>query len=319
LKPKKSFKDLKGLHSRIAPTPSGYLHLGNILSFLLTWVFVKKSGGTLTLRIDDFDQSRVRDSFIIDIFDSLDWLGLGFDRGPKDLADHKKNYSQIASSASYLDFLKEHYPNFFYACECTRKQIDSRSESGIYDRRCKELSLPITEGEHSWRFNSGNARIALKDIWGSEYHYQCDDFVLKRSDGVAGYHLVSLMEDVKLGINFIVRGHDLLDSSASQLALAGALNQGPFLNTLFFHHAMVVESGQKLAKSKKSTCLNELRKRGLTCCDVFALMANMLKLENPGDFKSASDFLALELQDYHGISYDNDSIELDQTTIPSIL
>ena len=92
--------------SRIAPTPSGYLHLGNAFNFLFTWLVCKKLNGKLSLRIDDLDQARMRSEYLEDIFRTIDWLGISIDEGPSGPDDHLSNYSQVHRLALYEEAIQ---------------------------------------------------------------------------------------------------------------------------------------------------------------------------------------------------------------------
>src|SRR5690606_41399145 len=119
------------LVTRIAPTPSGLLHLGNAWSFTLTWLAARAAGGHVWLRIDDLDAARAQDEYLEDIFASLRWLGLDWDSGPRDVADFKARYSQTLRLDRYraaVETLKA--GGHLYACTCTRSQL--RGAGPIY-------------------------------------------------------------------------------------------------------------------------------------------------------------------------------------------
>ncbi|MBE7179290.1 MAG: tRNA glutamyl-Q synthetase, partial [Mucilaginibacter polytrichastri] len=115
---------MQARHSRIAPTPSGFLHEGNAFSFVLTWLLVRQSGGKLRLRIDDYDLPRVRREFIEDIFRLLDWLGLDWDEGPQSPDDHTRNFSSKRRYDLYRNLLSVFLSfELAYTCSCSKKEL----------------------------------------------------------------------------------------------------------------------------------------------------------------------------------------------------
>lgn len=266
--------------SRIAPTPSGYLHVGNAFSFVLTWLIVRKMGGKLLLRIDDSDAARSRPEFIDDIFHTLDWLGLDYDLGPAGPEDFNRHYSQQHRAELYSDVLHaiSSTSGRVYACSCSRRQIRQQSREGIYPGSCRDKALPLDRKNTAWRirvpemqevsFDGMLCRQAVQLALGK----QMGDFVIRRKDGLPAYQLVSLADDMHYGVNLIVRGSDLCESTGAQLYLAQCLNNVPnnwqvrakaFLGTTFCHHGLIRnESGDKLSKSKGAAAVMQLREAG---------------------------------------------------------
>lgn len=282
------------LRSRIAPTPSGYLHLGNAVNFLLTWLVVHKSGGTLRLRIDDADSDRTRPEYIEDIFRQLDWLGLTWEEGPSGPEDFSRHHSQLLRQERYramLDELAAHAALF--PCICSRKAIRELSASGLYPGTCRSRPRP-PEGEHAIRIvvpektviQVGTEAVALGTLMG--------DFVLWRRDNQPAYQLASLADDLDDRITAIVRGADLLASTAAQLFLARSLGAtgAPFRAIAFHHHPLVPgEGGQKLSKSDNALSLQAMREAGVTQARIYQATARVLELE-PFAIESLADLLA---------------------------
>ena len=126
----KSFTSPESIVSRLAPTPSGYLHLGNAFSFILTWLLVRRLGGKLHLRIDDLDAPRLNQDCLEDIFIQLEWLGLDYDNGPQGPDDHLRRFSQSLRLEEYMSALEEiRESGMLYACSCSRKQYLSKSKT----------------------------------------------------------------------------------------------------------------------------------------------------------------------------------------------
>ncbi len=216
----------QSIKSRIAPTPSGYLHVGNAYNFLVTHrEAVIKRGGELFLRIDDSDIDRSKDEYIRDIFESLEWLGIKIDHGPKDLVDFKQNFSQSLKTSSYFEFLKK-VPNL-YNCTCSRSFLKENSCP------CIEISLP---------FEKHKTAVKIDSPHGS--------FILWRKEDLPSYHLTSLYHDIEMNINFIVRGEDLTQTSIEQFFLAESIKDQVFTKAVFMHHPLIKDAkGQKISKT----------------------------------------------------------------------
>jgi len=251
------------IRSRIAPTPSGFLHIGNAFSFLLTWLIVRKNEGFLYLRIDDLDAARLKVDYLDDIFFTLDWLQLNYDGGASGTADFLQNFSQQHRLSIYENFL-EKLKNLgqIYACQCSRKQIREQNEQGIYPKNCRNKGLDFEK--NAWRMAlPDKINIEINDFFGKKTpdFGQIGDFVVRRKDGLPAYQIGSLCDDLENKINFIVRGQDLWDSTAAQLYLAQISQKTAFMETIFLHHPLFYgQNGQKLSKSAGAISLKEIRK-----------------------------------------------------------
>jgi glutamyl/glutaminyl-tRNA synthetase len=243
--------------TRIAPTPSGFLHQGNLYSFLLTEKLAAKWGAEILLRIDDMDSARVRDAFLEHVFASLKHLGLAYQHGPRDMTDFKANWRQQLRMEHYhkaLSRLKN--TGLVYACDCSRKDIQQRGGTDAYDGHCRNKNLPVDAGFNLRVQVPADKVISWQDDaeqmggWVSVPLGKSGDFVVWRKDALPAYQLSSLVDDVYFGITHVVRGVDLLSSTAMQLYLAELLNEHGFLNTVFHHHDLILDdTGKKLSKS----------------------------------------------------------------------
>jgi glutamyl-tRNA synthetase len=282
------------IRSRIAPTPSGYLHIGNAFSFVLTWLLVRKHGGSLHLRIDDLDAERKRPEYVQDIFETLDWLQLDYDTGARSVEEFEDVYAQRHRLPAYHVALEQLTAqpnvktnvktNIVFACECSRTQILRRSPSGRYPGTCQWKHLPLSTPETALRLVVEDAAeisipsivqtntIALGQTMGS--------FVVRRRDGTPAYHLASVVDDCTDGITHIVRGADLLPSTAAQLLLAERLGGSihtRFSAVWFLHHPLLLDAaGRKLSKSEGSTALKTLRSEGASPNIVYQRVASAL-------------------------------------------
>lgn len=274
------------LRTRIAPTPSGYLHLGNIFSFVLTWLLAKKQGGLVVLRIDDLDAARVKDAYIEDIFKVLDFIDLQPDEGPAGVQEFREKYAQHHRLPLYKDQLKYLIESKqLYACHCTRSQIIRNSVDGTYPQNCRNLFLSLTGDQFALRIKTElETHISLFDEWNGKYKNvelskKMGDFVVWRKDGLPAYQLASVVDDDYYNINFIVRGEDLLISSAAQLFLAEKLSLKGFSKMKWFHHPLVLASnGLKLSKSAGSGAVSLMVEQGLTRSTLLTHIADLLGL-----------------------------------------
>lgn len=245
--------------SRIAPTPSGFLHIGNVFNFLLTWLHVRSRNGKLNLRIDDLDESRVRVVFIDQIFKVLDWLGLDYDGGPMGTADFLKNHRQRYRVEQYghaIELLQQTGETF--QCQCSRKEILEAAPLGQYPGTCKGNSLSLDSKPVSIRIDTTNAINISLEEWLEgrkklDLNEHVKDFIIRRKDGLPAYQIASLLDDVEMQVNYIVRGKDLLPSSFAQMYLAQLLDMQPFVNATFHHHDLLKGANKKkLSKSSKA-------------------------------------------------------------------
>lgn len=316
------FNHKKPLKTRLAPTPSGFLHLGNGASFVATWALARAFGGQILLRIDDLDAERMRPEYVEDIFRTLDWLGLDWDEGPFSVADFSQNWSQHLRLDVYekaLSDLKK--TGNLYACNCSRKDIRLNSINGLYPNTCRQnrlLDIENTanyEKTTAWRivvndnkivhFNnfekigplSINPILEEKSDFLNDFYVNLSqkigDFIIRQKNGLPSYQLASLIDDGFFNINFIVRGEDLLHSTAAQIFLAEQLNQADFLNTNFWHHPLITDAdGSKLSKSEGAASLLAVREKNNSAAIVLKQAAKWLGF---ADFTGET---ALELVDF---------------------
>ena len=254
--------------SRLAPTPSGYLHLGNAFSFILTWLLVRRLGGKLHLRIDDLDAPRLNQDCLEDIFIQLEWLGLDYDTGPQGPDDHLRRFSQSLRLEEYMSALEEiRESGLLYACSCSRKQYLSKSKNGQYPRTCREKKLDFDQPGMAWRFRSETdicSEETDRQKEGSQEENQfpfLGDAIMRRKDGLPSYQIASLVDDLKNQCSLIVRGMDLFPSTHFQISVAGKMAWQEFKEILFVHHPLLKDSfGKKLSKSEAALSLKTLRK-----------------------------------------------------------
>ena len=242
---------------RLAPTPSGFLHLGNAVNFVLTWLLTRQNGGRLHLRIDDLDRARLRRPYLDYVFRVIDWLGLDYDHGPSGPDEFLRHYSQLLYLADYNRLLRRlsQQPGLVYASHRSRSAADRASPLAPDSLPPLDLQTPGA----AWRVRvPAGAEISFYDGWQDQtsgaVSQELPDFIVRKKDGVAAYQLASIADDLRLGTTLIVRGLDLLPSTAAQLWLAAQLAETQAFNVTrirFFHHALLTDAaGRKLSKSQ---------------------------------------------------------------------
>lgn len=249
--------------SRIAPTPSGYLHEGNAFNFLITEFIVRKQGGQLLLRIDDLDAARTDEPYIDDIFASLHWLGIHWDTGPRNSLEFHEHYSQQFRLNLYQGCLQEliHLQQVF-ACRCSRQTIQLGQPC-----TCRAKQLDPDTPDTALRIDTRSVPpITFTDeIQGTlsiHLHEVMPDFVVRRRDRVPAYQIASLVDDCHFGITTLIRGIDLIHATAAQRWLATLLGYESFTRTTTYHHKLIVgDDGKKLSKSAGATSMRHWREQ----------------------------------------------------------
>ena len=249
--------------SRIAPTPSGYLHLGNAVNFLLTAWYVRSRGGKLLLRIDDMDATRCRAEYVDDVFYALEWLGIGIDGGPSGTEVFYRDYSMTRKTEQYRDELRklEEKTGLLYACECSRKTLEGYG-GGVYPRLCRDSRYNLETHRSAMRIHVPDGTAVSVGERTIMLDREMGDFILWRKDGLPAYQFVSVIEDRDLGVNALVRGEDLLVSSAAQRYLAPMMGADAFAAAAFIHHPLFMDEGHK--KLSKSEGAYSLKMMGYT-------------------------------------------------------
>lgn len=259
---------------RMAPTPSGYLHLGNAFNLTLTWLAARGGGegpppAQLFLRLDDLDADRKRPEYVQDIFDALQWLQLDYDREP------------VFQSAPERQPLYHHLlyrlrrQNLLFACRKSRRDLEPWQ--GEYPETFREQGLDLDEPDVAWRVKTPRG-------------FSTPDFVVRRRDGIPAYQIASLADDLEMGITHLIRGADLEASTQAQRYLASCLGEHRFEAIRFLHHPLLLDAdGGKLSKSAGSTSLKHLRENGQTAQQVFEKIGSWLEVKafSTGELRNA--------------------------------
>lgn len=275
--------------TRLAPTPSGFLHAGNGTAFVLAWALARAFGGKILLRIDDLDAQRMRPEYIDDIFITLDWLGLDYDVGPHSTEDFFKRFSQHLRLDLYIEAIEKLIKTgLLYECQCSRRAIRIMSGDGLYPNTCRRNVL--TSGarhkpETSWRINVESPTTVIGHEWLKGMQtFRVDtlmgDFVVFQKNGLPAYQIASLVDDAHYGINFIVRGNDLIASTVAQLFLAEKSGCNTFLDNIFFHHPLILdnEKSVKLSKSEGASSLQSWRLSQRSPVELYKKVGDWLNL-----------------------------------------
>ncbi|MBA4137269.1 MAG: tRNA glutamyl-Q(34) synthetase GluQRS [Opitutus sp.] len=280
---------------RLAPSPTGYLHLGHARTFWIAQERARAAGGELILRNDDLDAARCKPEFVTAMLDDLRWFGLGWVEGP-DLGGPHTPYNQSQRVDCYADVFDElRAAGVVYPCTCSRKDVQSAvaaphgepsggrlepapgfGDEPHYPGTCRPENLPPDERLHraAWPRDGVNWRFRVPDGVALEFtdgHFgpqqavtgrDFTDFLVWRKDNVPSYQLACVADDVAMRITEVVRGADLLLSTFRQLLLYRALGR---VAPLFFHCPLVTDDrGTRLAKRHDALSLRALREQGRT-------------------------------------------------------
>ena len=294
------------VRGRYAPSPTGDLHLGNLRTALLAWLFARVANGQFILRNEDLDRPRVRPGATERMLHDLRWLGLDWDEGP-DIGGPYVPYTQSERQTIYTSYLQQLIDaNLVYPCYCSRAEIARAAsaphgnEGSRYPGTCRYL----TSAQHQ-QYEAQNRRPSLRFrvddecivsftdlLAGSlQQHVQqaVGDFIVCRSDGIFAYQFAVVIDDALMRINQVVRGADLLDSTARQILLYEAFG---FPLPTFAHVPLLLdEQGKRLSKRIESAGVAPLRAAGIQPEYVVGQLAASCSLANEGESISAGELL----------------------------
>ena len=266
--------------TRFAPSPTGLLHLGNIRTALINWLYAKKSGGKFILRIDDTDQERSKEEYISQIKYDLEWLGIDFD----------ETFNQSSRFERYREeFEKLKSAGRIYACyetpdelERTRKLQMAAGGKQVYDRSSLELSdqqkkdYELEGRKPHWRFLLQTERMRWNDLLKGEIDIDLtslSDPVLFREDGVPLYTFCSAVDDIDFNITNVIRGDDHTSNTAVQIEIINALDKNKIS---FAHHALLkASSGDKLSKRDNVISIDSFREENIEPISILSLLSTI--------------------------------------------
>ncbi len=281
--------------TRFAPSPTGYIHVGNLRTALMNYLIARKTGGTFILRLDDTDRERSKQEYADGIKQDLDWLGLHWDRVERQ-SDRLERYGTVAAELRAS--------GAFYECfetptelDLKRKKLLNMGKPPVYDR----AALKLTEADRArlrdgregyWRFLLDQQRTEWEDgILGpvSIDTASVSDPVLIRADGQVLYTFASSVDDVDMGITHIVRGADHVTNTATQIQIMKAIGGTP---PAFAHHSLLTgPQGEGLSKRLGTLSLRDLRAQGVAKEALLSLMAR-LGSSQPVELKMSLDEIA---------------------------
>jgi glutamyl-tRNA synthetase len=269
--------------TRLAPSPTGALHLGNLRTFLLNWALARRSGWQIVLRIEDLDGPRIKPEAATQAIDLFRWLGIDWDRGPiyqsRDRAPYEAALTKLADRG------------LTYRCPATRREILAAASApheddheqrypGLY-RPARSLSGPApppipADADTAVRLIVPDGPITFTDIYAGpqsvDVQQQVGDFILHTKAGLPSYQLAVVVDDARQGVTDVVRGDDLLRSSARQVLLYQLLDLGP--PPRYYHLPLVYgRDGHRLAKRHGDTRAAYYRERGCPAEKIIGLIA----------------------------------------------
>jgi glutamyl-tRNA synthetase len=267
---------------RFAPSPSGELHLGNLRTALVAWLFARTSGRRIVLRIEDLDERTSREAARGQIAD-LAALGLTFD-GPVVFQSGRR-----AVYADAVDDLRRR--GLVYPCFCSRREIldaprAPHAPPGAYPGTCRNLSAAeiarrSRDKPPAWRLSTDGHEARVDDVLAGRYTAPLDDLVLLRGDGVAAYNLAVVVDDGQAGVDQVVRGDDLLSSAPRQSHVAHLLG---YLPVEYAHIPLALgPAGRRLAKRDGAVTLTQLARASIVPEMVLSRLATSLALAEPGE------------------------------------
>lgn len=281
--------------TRLAPSPTGTLHLGNIRTFLINWALARQNGWRVIMRLEDLDATRIRPGADQAILDALHWLGIDFDEGPywqsHDLEPYRAAMRLLTQA------------RLAYACDLTRSEILAAA-SAPQDHGCevrfpprlrsnREMDYQFARDDANYRFIVPEEPIAINDGFAGTHTFNpCEeigDFVIWTKARVPAYQLAVVVDDARQGVTDVVRGDDLLPSAARQTLLYRALKLKP---PDWWHLPLVLgKDGRRLAKRHGDTHLNTYREIGVKPQRIIGLLAFWCNaIDKPREI-SIQDFL----------------------------
>lgn len=289
---------MTNLVTRLAPSPTGALHLGNARTFLLTWAIARQRGMRIIMRIEDLDGPRIKPDSAQQCLDLLSWLGIDYD-GEIVVQSHDLQPYRLAMQRLAQQRL-------VFRCDLTRKEIEqaaSAPHAGEHETRFPPELRPREDQDALWTFGDerANYRLLVPDrvltiddaIAGTVMFNpskEIGDFVIWTRRGVPAYQLAVVVDDARQGVTHVMRGDDLLPSAARQSLLYEAFGAMP---PNWMHFPLVVgEDGRRLAKRHGDTRLTMYRDQGVPAERVIGLLASWCGLEGGRAEISSQDFLA---------------------------
>jgi len=273
------------VRGRFAPTPSGRMHLGNVFCAMLAWLSVRSQNGEMVLRIEDLDLARCKREYAEILIDDMRWLGFDWDVGGLMDAYVQSKRSEIyAAYAEKLGAMGLTYP-----CYCSREELHAANAphasdgTYIYPGTCRNLTAEeraLRVRKPALRLHVPQREITVADghlgIYTENLASACGDFIIRRSDGVYAYQLAVVIDDALMGITEVVRGVDLLPSTARQMHLFDLLG---YVSPAYFHVPLLVsQDGRRLSKRDRDLDIGVMRCAGKQPEEIIGYLAYLAGL-----------------------------------------
>ncbi|MBR0041019.1 MAG: tRNA glutamyl-Q(34) synthetase GluQRS [Oscillospiraceae bacterium] len=296
---------MAGTKGRFAPTPSGCMHAGNALCYLLAWLSARSQGGTVVLRVEDTDVTRMSPSATEQTFSDLAWLGLDWDEGPSP-EERTGPYFQSCRTKiydQYFSLLRER--GAVYPCFCSRRDVrlaaapHEEDRAAIYPGTCR--NLPPEEAAEkakkrapAWRLRLEDETVSFSDVLRGDFSCEIlreyGDFPIRRADGVYCYQFTAALDDALMGVSEVVRSRDLLSSTPWQVYLQRLFGFAP---PRFIHIPLLLdEDGKRMAKRDFSLSVRQIR-RHYAPEEVVGALAFLAGLQEDSTPRTAEELIPL--------------------------
>ncbi|HEV8293298.1 MAG TPA: tRNA glutamyl-Q(34) synthetase GluQRS [Tepidisphaeraceae bacterium] len=267
--------------TRLAPSPTGALHLGNARTFLANWLMARQRGWKIILRIEDLDGPRIKSGADRQAIEDLKWLGIDWDAGP--IYQSKRSEKYAAAISQLIE------SNFAYPCICSRSEVAQAASaphpedgSSVYPGTCRGKFKSIEEAQRisgrppALRFAVPDRILEFTDHFAGPQRFdvvrQLGDFVIAKNDGTPAYQLAVVVDDADMHVTDIVRGDDLLDSTPRQILLYEALGLKNKIPNYYHLPLITGPDGRRLAKRHGDTRLSYYRDRGVAASRILTLL-----------------------------------------------
>ena len=296
---------MAAVKGRFAPTPSGNMHLGNALFYLLVWLSARSQAGGVVLRFEDTDLLRMLPGAVEQTFSDLLWLGLDWDEGPSP-ADRDGPWFQSCRTEIYDRFFDALCARgAVYPCFCSRRDVrlaaapHAEDRAAVYPGVCRELT-PAEAAERmkrkapAWRLRLEDETVSFRDLLRGELSCEIlrayGDFPIRRADGVYCYQFTAALDDALMGVSEVLRSRDLLSSAPWQVYLQRLLG---FTPPVFVHIPMLLdEEGRRMAKRDSPLSVKELR-RCYAPEEVLGRLAFLAGLQDAPEPRTAAQLVPL--------------------------
>jgi glutamyl-tRNA synthetase len=288
--------------TRLAPSPTGALHLGNARTFLINWLLARQNNWKVLLRVEDIDGPRIKKGADQQAIDDLRWLGIDWDEGPVYQSRRMQAYGEAVQHL--LD------SGHAYPCVCSRSEVNSaasapHAEDGaaVYPGTCRGKFKTIEGAKQesgkapAVRFRVPDGVTEFEDRFRGHRQFdvsrELGDFVIAKADGTPAYQLAVVVDDAAMRVTQVVRGDDLIDSTPRQILLYQALGLTEHQPDYWHFPLVTGTDGRRLAKRHGDTRLSFYRERGIAAGRVLALLARWCGISTASESATAADLVEL--------------------------